>query len=178
MIFMSEKMVDGYLEHATSEMFREKRKEIRCPCRKCKQRYLLSPFSGALKEHLLMSGFMDSHKHWMTIDEEEPAVVNVNEAPSTENDDDQEHDEGDHDDGEDVEHVVDDIIQVDNNVDADSQQTPLTSVVRDPHLQDLLLEKTKCAKRKSKLEQLETDSNTLLYDSGRRLEESRSMCCR
>ena len=83
-----------------------------------------------------MSGFMNSHKHWMTIDEEEPAVVNVDEpaAPSTGNDgndDDQEgggpqHDEGDHDDGEDVEHVVDDIIQVDNNVDADTRQTPLT----------------------------------------------------
>ena len=51
MIFMSENMVDRYLEHATSEMLREKRKEIRCPCQKCKQRYLLSPFSSALKEH-------------------------------------------------------------------------------------------------------------------------------
>ena len=35
-----------------------------------------------------MSGYMDSHKHWMIIDEEEP-VVNVDEpaAPSTRNDD-------------------------------------------------------------------------------------------
>ncbi|KAK1611994.1 hypothetical protein QYE76_035667 [Lolium multiflorum] len=60
----------------------------------------------------------------------------------------------------------------DNNID-DDEEVPLASVVRDPHLQDLLLEKTKGARRKSKLEQLETDSNTLLYDSGRRLEESR-----
>ena len=171
-------MVDRYLDHATSEMFRENRKEIRCSCRKCKQRYLLSPFSGALKEHLLMSGFMDSHKHWMTIDEEEPAVVNVDEpaaAPSTGNDgndDDQEgggpqHDEGDHDDGEDVEHVVDDIIQVDNNVDADTQQTPLTSAVRDPHVQELLTKKTTdakgAAKEKAKLRQLEIDLTTPLY---------------
>ena len=119
MIFMNEKMVDRYLEHATSEMFREKRKEIRCPCRKCKQRNLLGPFDGALKEHLLMSGFMDSHMHWtMIIDKEEP-VVHADEpaAPSTGNDEEGgwEHDEGDHDDGEDVEHVVDDIIQQDNN---------------------------------------------------------------
>ena len=122
-----------------------------------------------------MSGFMDSHKHWMTIDEEEPAVVNVDEptaAPSTGNDgndDDQEgggpqHDEGDQDDGEDVEHVVDDIIQVDNNVDADTQQTPLTSAVRDPHVQELLTKKTTdargAAKEKAKLRQLEIDSTT------------------
>ena len=69
-----------------------------------------------------MSGFMDSHKHWMIIDEEEP-VVNVEEpaALSTGNDDQEggwQHDEGDHDDGEDAEHVVDDIIQVDNNIHA------------------------------------------------------------
>ena len=88
MIFMSEKMMDRYLEHATSEMFREKQKEIRCPCRKCKQRYLLSPFRCALKEHLLMSGFMDNHKHWVIIDEEEeePAVVHAEEPPSARND--------------------------------------------------------------------------------------------
>ena len=86
-----------------------------------------------------MSGFMDSHKHWMIIDEEEP-VVNVDEpaVPSTGNDDQEgggpQHDEGDHDVGEDVEHVVDDIIQVDNNVDADTQQTPLTSEIGRAHV--------------------------------------------
>ena len=47
----------------------------------------MSPFNGTLKEHLLMSGFMDSHKHWMIIDEEEePAVVHAEEPPSTGND--------------------------------------------------------------------------------------------
>ncbi|KAK1617054.1 hypothetical protein QYE76_022571 [Lolium multiflorum] len=60
----------------------------------------------------------------------------------------------------------------DNNLD-DDEEVLLASVVRDPHLQDMLLEKTKRAKRKSKLEKLETDSNTPLYDSGRGLEESR-----
>jgi hypothetical protein len=168
-------MVDRYLEHATSEMFREKRKEIRCPCRKCKQRYLLSPFSGALKEHLLMSGFMDSHKHWMIIDdeEEEPAVVHAEEPPSAGNDEEGggwEHDEADHHgDGEDVEHVeVDDVIHVENNVEADTAgQTPLTSAVRDPHVQELLTKKTTdargAAREKAKLRQLEIDSTTPLY---------------
>ena len=105
-----------------------------------------------------MSGFMDSHKHWMIIDEEEPAVVHAEEPPSTENDEEGgwEHDEGDHDDGEDVEHVVvDDVIQVENNVDADMGQTPLISAVRDPHVQELLTKKTTdargAAREKAKL---------------------------
>ncbi|KAK1663795.1 hypothetical protein QYE76_051954 [Lolium multiflorum] len=46
---------------------------------------------------------------------------------------------------------------------------PLASVVRDPHLQDLLLEKTKGAKRKSKLEQLEIDSNTPFLAEAKRI---------
>ena len=55
--------------------------------------------------------------------------------------------------------------------------TPLTSVVRDPHVQELLLNKTTdaraAARRKSKLEQLEIYSNTPLYDAGSGPEESR-----
>ena len=57
-----------------------------------------------------MSGFMDSHKHGMIIDEEEePAVVHAEEPPSAENDEEGgwEHDEGDHHgDGEDRKSVV------------------------------------------------------------------------
>ena len=57
--------------------------------------------------------------------------------------------------------------------------TPLTSVVRDPHLQDLLLNSSTTGaravdRRKSKLAQLEIDSKTPLYDApGRDPEESR-----
>ncbi|KAK1679748.1 hypothetical protein QYE76_040596 [Lolium multiflorum] len=82
--------------------------------------------------------------------------------------------EGGHHDIDDDEEFVaqDDNLDDDNNLD-DDEEVPLASVVRDPHLQDLLLEKTKGAKRKSKLEQLEIDSNTPLYDSGRGLGESR-----
>ena len=62
--------------------------------------------------------------------------------------------------------------------DAD-RNTPLTSVVRDPHLQDLLLNNRTtdvraADRRKSKLAQLEINSNTPLYDApGRDPEESR-----
>ena len=83
-----------------------------------------------------MSGFMDSHKHWMIIDDDEeeaPAVVHAEEPPSTGNDEEGgwEHDEGDHHgDGEDVEHVeVDDVIQVENNVEADDTAGDRKSVV-------------------------------------------------
>ncbi|KAK1609032.1 hypothetical protein QYE76_032705 [Lolium multiflorum] len=88
--------------------------------------------------------------------------------------------EGGHHDIDDDEEFVaqDDNLDEDNNLDddnnlADDEEVPLASVVRDPHLQDLLLEKMKGAKRKSKLEKLEIDSNTPLYDSGRGLGESR-----
>ena len=118
-----------------------------------------------------MSGFMDSHMHWTMIIDEEELVVHTDEpaAPSTGNDEEGgwEHDEDGHDDGEDVEHVVDDIIQQDNNDVADTRKTPLTSAVRDPHVQELLTKKTTdargAAREKSKLRQLEIDSTTPLY---------------
>jgi len=69
-------------------------------------------------------------------------------------------------------HDEQNVEDADDNLD-DDEEVPLASVMRDPHLQDLLLEKTKGAKWKAKLEQLEPDSNTPLYDSGRGLEESR-----
>ncbi|KAK1605086.1 hypothetical protein QYE76_028759 [Lolium multiflorum] len=81
--------------------------------------------------------------------------------------------EGHHDIDDDEELVAQgDNLDDDNNLD-DDEEVPLASVVREPHLQDLLLEKTKGAKRKSKLEPLEIASNTPLYDSGRGLGESR-----
>jgi hypothetical protein len=169
MITMTEQIVDRYLEHATTEMFREKRKEIRCPCRKCKQKTLLKPFDGKLQEHLLVSGFMDSHKHWMIIDEEEPVVnadepvIHADEPPEVHADEPSlstgNEDEGGDDDG--------DQTQQGNN-DADTRQTPLASAVRDPKVQELLTKPTTdargAAREKSKLRQLETDSNTPLYD--------------
>ena len=54
------------------------------------------------------------------------------------------------------------------------KHTPLTSVVRDPHVQELLMKMMTndrgASREKSKLAQLEADSNTLLFDGS---EESR-----
>ncbi|KAK1641959.1 hypothetical protein QYE76_059764 [Lolium multiflorum] len=120
-----------------------------------------------MQGHLLTNGFMHGHTQWMSDD---GAEVNGATAAGGKNG----RQEGGHHDTDDDEEFVahDDNLDDDNNLD-DDEEVPLASVVRDPHLQDLLLEKTKGAKRKSKLEQLEIDSNTPLYDSGRGLGESR-----
>jgi hypothetical protein len=61
--------------------------------------------------------------------------------------------------------------------DVDKEEVPRTLVARDSHLQELLLEnrygpRGAISRWKSKLEQLEVDSNTPLYDTCHRLEES------
>ncbi|KAK1661293.1 hypothetical protein QYE76_049452 [Lolium multiflorum] len=122
---------------------------------------------GQSEGHLLTNGFMHGHTQWMSDD---GAEVNGATAAGGNNG---RLEGGHHDIDADEEFVAqDDNLEDDNNLDND-EEVPLASVVRDPHLQDLLLEKTKGAKRKSKLEQLEIDSNTPLYDSGRGLGESR-----
>ncbi|KAK1664339.1 hypothetical protein QYE76_052498 [Lolium multiflorum] len=125
------------------------------------------PWAGKLQGHLLTNGFMHGHTQWMSDD---GAEVNGATAAGGKNG----RQEGGHHDIDDDEEFVaqDDNLDDDNKLD-DDEEVPLASVVRDPHLQDLLLEKKKGAKRKSKLEQLEIDSNTPLYDSGRGLGESR-----
>ncbi|KAK1676979.1 hypothetical protein QYE76_037827 [Lolium multiflorum] len=124
------------------------------------------PGPGKLQGHLLTNGFMHGHTQWMSDDGAE-----VNGATAAGGNGRQEG--GHHDIDDDEEFVAqDDNLDDDSNLD-DDKEVPLASVVRDPHLQDLLLEKTKGTKRKLKLEQLEIDSNTPLYDSGRGLGESR-----
>ena len=71
MVIMSETTVDTYLQHATADMHRNNRREINYPCRKCRLNSLLNPYSGQLKEHLLMRGFMDGHTQWMSVEDEE-----------------------------------------------------------------------------------------------------------
>src|SRR5664279_3897003 len=69
-------MVDGRIVEklwacAVADMLQNKRKEIRCPCRKCKEKCLLDPFDGGhLKAHLLMYGFMDGYPRWIIEDDE------------------------------------------------------------------------------------------------------------
>ncbi|KAK1607897.1 hypothetical protein QYE76_031570 [Lolium multiflorum] len=166
-IEMSESIVMRYLKHAIIDMYENNRMEVLCPCRRCKRGKWFDPYSGKLQGHLLTNGFMHGHTQWMSDD---GAEVNGATAAGGKNG----RQEGGHHDIDDDEEFVaqDDNLDDDNNLD-DDEEVPLASVVRDPHLQDLLLEKTKGAKRKSKLEQLEIDSNTPLYDSGRGLGESR-----
>ncbi|KAK1677168.1 hypothetical protein QYE76_038016 [Lolium multiflorum] len=57
------------------------------------------------------------------------------------------HDEGDADEGDDAE--------ADGGGEAESTQTPLTSALRDPHVQELLLKDTGNTKVKAKLAQME-----------------------
>jgi hypothetical protein len=98
MVMMKESTVIRYLSHATDDMIQNNRKEIRCPCRKCKLRTLFNPFSGKVLEHLLMSGFMDGHTQWMGEDGNEDEVHKDNKNNEGQEDDiDEEHDDADED---------------------------------------------------------------------------------
>ena len=177
---MSESAVDRYVECATADMHRNNRNDISYPCRKCKLGSLFDPCLGIVQEHLLMRGFMQGYTQWnMSNDEddheadgaaeaengeEEGHEMGNEEATAQDDDGDQYGDQGDE------QHV--------DEEDTD-MNTPLTSVMQEPHLQDLLLnnmttDARAADRRKSKLAQLEIDSNTPLYDAGGRdPEESR-----
>ena len=71
MIRMSSRVVDRYLAAATEDMIKNEEIEIKCPCRKCKQKYLLNPFNGILKGHLLANGFMYGYTHWVFSEDDE-----------------------------------------------------------------------------------------------------------
>ncbi|KAK1601555.1 hypothetical protein QYE76_037204 [Lolium multiflorum] len=177
---MRETVVMRYLKHVIADMYENNLTEVLCPCEKCKLRKWVDPCSGKLQGHLLTNGFMHGHTQWMSDDDDDDDMeVNARAAAAGGNG---WQEEGHHDIDDDEEFVTHDdanqyhdeqnVQDADNNID-DDEEVLLASVVQDPHLQDLLLEKTKSARRKSKLEQLETDSNTPLYDSGCGLEESR-----
>ena len=52
-------------------MFQNKRNEIKCSCRRCKEGVWIDPFSsGHLKAHLLMHGFMDGYTRWISEDDD------------------------------------------------------------------------------------------------------------
>ena len=71
MIPMSSMVVARYLAAVMEDMIQNKEQEIRCPCRKCKQKYLLNPFDGTLKGHLLAYGFMYGYTRWVFPDDDE-----------------------------------------------------------------------------------------------------------
>ena len=146
---------------------------------KCKLMILHRLFSSVVQDHLLMHGFMDgvATLSWMNDGDDNVEVQAV--EPTVEDDD-----KGDH-----------DMMIVENNNEGREDKEPttahdngelvnyvgpmptlLTTYLKDPHLQELLLRPMSndrsAAREKSKLGQLEIDSDTPLYP-GCRPEDSR-----
>src|SRR5664279_2071454 len=74
MVIMSERIVTRYWKNAMDDMLQNNREEIRCLCQKCKLSTLHHPFSGNVRDHLLMRGFMDGHTQWLSDEDDEPEV--------------------------------------------------------------------------------------------------------
>jgi hypothetical protein len=53
--------MDRDVQRATAEMHRNNDMYIRCPCQRCKLGSMFTPSLGTVKEHLLMSSFMEDH---------------------------------------------------------------------------------------------------------------------
>ena len=106
MIRMSSRVVDRYLASATKDMIKNEETEIKCPCRKCKQKYLMNPFNGILKGHLLANGFMYGYTRWVFPDDDEE-VEEVHELVNNNDDDNDEEAPEVHDEEEAPKHVED-----------------------------------------------------------------------
>jgi len=161
------RIVEKYLACAVADMLQNKRKEIRCPCRNCKEAKLVDPFVGGhLKAHLLMYGFMDGYTRWISEDDVGVSGTQNNEV---ENQNDQEPEEEWNE--ETPEHEVESGHGQESGHGEDAAMSQasqlLSSVVQDPHVRDLLRKKTTNARaasrEESKLAQLELDSKTPLY---------------
>ena len=182
-IAMRESVVDRYVERATADMYRKKRKDIMCPCRRCKLGSLFDPFSGIVNQHLLRYSFMEGHTQWMS-DDGDDDIDGDGDDDGGDDDNEGDGEDAPHDNGEEVEedgaHVDGDQEgREEHAADEDmSRNTPLTAAVQDRHVQELLLSNTStdpkiAGRRKAKLDQLEVDSRTPLYDAARGTEESR-----
>jgi hypothetical protein len=72
---VSGRMVERWLRSAMHDMHENNRKEILCPCQRCKGGVWLDPFKeGRLKAHLLMTGFMDGYTRWISEDDDDDDV--------------------------------------------------------------------------------------------------------
>ena len=167
---MSSGRISRYKEEVKAEMIQCSRRQIRCPCRKCKLVSWIGPDFGQLEDHLLRRGFMLGLNEAPTAngahedeggrgeDEESPGHGYQDEGDVGEQDD---HDEGDvggqegHDEG------------VDGGEEDANTQNPLMSALQDSHVQELLLKETSnaraAAREKAKLAQMEKDGMTPLF---------------
>ncbi|KAK1684678.1 hypothetical protein QYE76_045526 [Lolium multiflorum] len=164
-VHMREGQVVRYKVNAKADMVRNNMTLIRCPCRKCGLRQWIDPDSGQLEEHLLRRGFMlgFNEEPAANVGHEEEADIGREDEESPEHG--VHHEEGEADEG-------DDDAGGDGGGDAERKQTPLTSALRDPHVQELLLKDTGNAKPEAKLAQMEVDGMTPLYP-GCRPEDTR-----
>ena len=176
--------MDRFLSSAKAEMIQKNETEIRCPCRRCKLKCLLDPNSQTIKGHLLTRGFMDGYR-WQG-DEEDYEFVQGGRATVSRNSaeverEDEESPGHDHDAGhnhhvEDAghDHEEDQDEGHDHHEDEDAREDgddgpSSMDWVQDPHLQELLLNQTSnntraAAREKAKLNQLEMDAVTPLYE--------------
>src|SRR3954466_6044235 len=63
---MSEGIVARFLKCATTDMIRNSKTDIRCPCRRSKLNWVIDPDSGNLQAHLLRRDFMDGYTRWIS----------------------------------------------------------------------------------------------------------------
>jgi len=141
----------------------------------------LDPFDrGSLKAHLMMNGFMDGYTRWISEDDDEDVHVAGNndmgldeEMTDRHEDDGVGHGGGEQskNDGgrEDSGHGKEESGHGGEEAAVTPQSsTLLSAVVQDPHVRDLLRKSTTseraASREEAKLEQLEVDSRTPLYD--------------
>ena len=173
------KMIGGrvgrYKEETKADMILNNRTQIRCPCQKCKLRAWIDPDSGLLEEHLLRRSFMreegDAGGHHHHEEGDTGGHIHHEEGDANGH---IHHEEGDAD-GHDH-HEEGDDAGVDGGGEDVNMETLLTSALRDPHVQELLLKETSnaraAAREKAKLAQMEIDGMTPLYP-GCRPEDTR-----
>ena len=196
---MTEGIVNRFLSSAKAEMLQKNKIEIRCLCRRCKLKSLIAdPDSWQVRDHLLLRGFMDGYR-WQG-DEDDYEFVHGGrerneegqqdnhrgsggredeESPGHDHDGDAVHshhvEDAGHDDEEDA-GADDGHDHEDDDAGGADDAGPSMGWVQDPHIQELLLKQTGNARaatrEKAKLDQLEIDAVTPLYE-GCRPEDTR-----
>ena len=157
---VSKTILDRWMECARAEMARANIDEIICPCRDCRLRFRIRHDCGLLESHLIRRGFMDGYTRWIHDDEDDDQDVHAGH-------DDEGEDAGaaDHED-EGAGHEHED--QGAGHEHEDQGSGHDSSWLWDPHVQELLLKETSnaraAAREKARLEQMEKDAVTPLYE--------------
>src|SRR3954471_18844473 len=162
-----------YKKDAKTDMIRQNRSQIRCPCRSCKLNSWMDPDSEQLEEHLPRRGFF----------EQAPPATGAREDGGRGEDGEVHHDDGyaggedhhddeyaggeDNPDKEDASGGEDDEAEDGGGGEDANTQTRITSALQDIHVQELLHKETSnawaAAREKAKLEQMNKDGMTPLF---------------